>query len=269
MTSGRPEDRAEPTPDEMRIDELARAGGTTVRNVRAYQDRRLLPSPRRIGRTAWYSPAHLVRLRLIGSLLERGYSLGNIGELLDNWSHGQDLGELLGMGRELIGIFSDEVPELGTIAETLEHYGLSLEDPAVIDQAVRLRLVEVDPDGERVRVPSPRLLRAGVELARLGIPLEDLFAELQQLRSDVDAIAGRFVQMVVRHVIEPHLVNGVPSARNAEKLAGIVLRMRPLATTVITAELDLALQQTADMEFGKCLKGMPAQPSPSVGDRES
>ena len=269
MTSGRAENRAEPTPDEMRIDELAHAGGTTVRNVRAYQDRGLLPSPRRIGRTAWYSPAHLVRLGLIGSLLERGYSLGNIGELLDNWSHGQDLGDLLGMGRELIGIFSDEVAELGTIAEILVHYGLSLEDPAVIEQAVRLRLVEVDPDGERVRVPSPRLLRAIVELARLGIPLEDLFAELQQLRSDVDAIAGRFVQMVVHHVIEPHLVDGVPSARNAENLAGIVLRMRPLATTVVTAELDLALQQTADMEFGIRLEGMLAQPSPSVSDRES
>src|ERR1039458_398137 len=128
---------------------------------------------------------------------------------------------------------------------------------------------QTDPDGERVRVPSPRLLRAIVELARLGIPLEDLFSELRQLRSDVDAIAGRFVQMVVHHVIEPHLVDGVPSARNAENLADIVLRMRPLATTVVTAELDLALQQTADMEFGIRLEGMPAQPSPSVSDRES
>jgi len=267
MTAGQPETAIEPGPDEMRIDEVARAGGTTVRNVRAYQDRGLLPSPRRIGRTAWYSPGHVVRLRLIGSMLQRGYSLGNIGELLDNWSQGRDLGDLLGLGRELIGLFSDEVPELGTIADILERYGLTLDDPAVIEQALRLHLVEVDADGDRVRVPSPRLLRAGIELARLGIPLDELFSELQELRSDVGVIAGRFLQMVVRHVIEPQLVDGVPSVGTAADLAGVVLRMRPLATTVITAELDLALQQQAEAEFGPRLLRMLAGMSPSGNDQ--
>jgi DNA-binding transcriptional MerR regulator len=266
VTADPSENRAEPGPDEMRIDELARAGGTTVRNVRAYQDRGLLPPPRRIGRTAWYGPGHVVRLRLIGSMLERGYSLGNIAELLDNWNQGRDLGDLLGLGRELIGLFRDEVPELGTIADILERYGLTLEDPAVVEQALALHLVEVDPDGQRVQVPSPRLLRAGVELARLGIPLDDLFAELQKLRTDVGVIAGRFLQMVVRHVIEPQLVDGVPSAGNAADLAGVVLRMRPLATKVITAELDLALQREAEAEFGQRLMKILAGFSHSGSD---
>ncbi|MFB9386717.1 MerR family transcriptional regulator [Pseudonocardia petroleophila] len=35
---------------EYRIDELAHTAGTTVRNIRAYQDRGLLPPPRRVGR---------------------------------------------------------------------------------------------------------------------------------------------------------------------------------------------------------------------------
>src|SRR5436305_1643105 len=44
---------------EYRIDELAREAGTTVRNVRAYQDRGLLPPPRRSGRVGLYTDAHL------------------------------------------------------------------------------------------------------------------------------------------------------------------------------------------------------------------
>ncbi|MGZ6833811.1 MAG: MerR family transcriptional regulator, partial [Mycobacteriaceae bacterium] len=66
---------------EYRIDDLARLAGTTVRNVRVYQDRGLLPGPRKQGRTGWYSESHLARLKLIGRLLDRGYTFATIGEL--------------------------------------------------------------------------------------------------------------------------------------------------------------------------------------------
>jgi len=45
--------------DFMTIDELARAAGTTVRNVRVYQDRGLLAPPERRGRLGLYGPDHL------------------------------------------------------------------------------------------------------------------------------------------------------------------------------------------------------------------
>ncbi|MBF6482319.1 MerR family transcriptional regulator, partial [Nocardia cyriacigeorgica] len=44
---------------EYRIDELARAAGTTSRNVRLYQEKGLLPAPvRRAGRANIYGDAH-------------------------------------------------------------------------------------------------------------------------------------------------------------------------------------------------------------------
>ncbi|WP_244233574.1 MerR family transcriptional regulator, partial [Pseudomonas aeruginosa] len=67
---------------EYSVDELARAAGSSVRNVRAYQDRGLLPPPERRGRVGVYFDSHLKRLRLISQLLERGYSSANIKELL-------------------------------------------------------------------------------------------------------------------------------------------------------------------------------------------
>ena len=40
---------------EYRIDELAAAAETSVRNVRVYQERGLLAPPRRVGRTGVYT----------------------------------------------------------------------------------------------------------------------------------------------------------------------------------------------------------------------
>src|SRR5215469_3709712 len=82
---------------EYRIDELARAAGTTVRNVRAYQDRGLLPPPRRHGRVGLYSEVHLARLRLLGQLLDRGFTMNNIRDLLAAWESGQNVADLLGL----------------------------------------------------------------------------------------------------------------------------------------------------------------------------
>ena len=49
-----------PAAREYRIDELAREAGITVRTLRYYRERRLLPPPRRAGRIGWYSQAHLL-----------------------------------------------------------------------------------------------------------------------------------------------------------------------------------------------------------------
>ncbi len=57
------------------LDELAVAAGMTVRNVRAYQTRGLLPGPERRGRRAMYTGEHLLRLEAIRRARARGASL--------------------------------------------------------------------------------------------------------------------------------------------------------------------------------------------------
>ena len=73
---------------EFTIDELAREASSTVRNVRAYQDRGLLPPPEKRGRTGIYTDVHLARLKIIGALLERGFTINNIRDLLVAWQEG-------------------------------------------------------------------------------------------------------------------------------------------------------------------------------------
>jgi DNA-binding transcriptional MerR regulator len=82
---------------EFTIDELALEAGSTVRNVRAYQDRGILPPPEKRGRTGIYTDVHLARLKIIGALLDRGYTLNNIRDLLSAWEQGRELNDILGL----------------------------------------------------------------------------------------------------------------------------------------------------------------------------
>lgn len=240
-----------------RIDELAQAAGTTVRNVRAYQDRGLLPAPERSGRVAIYREVHLVRLRLIGALLERGYTLSNIAELLAAWEHGRDVGDVLGLEAALASPFSDEAPDYVTAEELAELFG---EDagPEALAEAERLGFLEAEGEpagegaGERFRVPSPRLLHAGAELVRAGVPLAEVFELADGLRADTRRIARRFVETVATHVFGPY-GGELPPSSDLPALAEVVRRLRPLARMAVEAELATALEREAHAQLGEHL----------------
>ena len=233
---------------EHRIDDLARLAGTTVRNVRAYQDRGLLPPPRRDGRVGWYSDDHLARLRLIGNLLERGFSLGNIAELVGAFERGAGLSELLGLAAAVSSPFSDEVAAYVSIEELAELFGQDV-DAADAVRAVQLGLVEID--GDRLRAPSPRLLHAGAELARAGVPVGALLDQLEAVQAAIDPMAQGFVAMVAEHVLR--VGRELPDAGEARELARSVQRIRPLAEMVVDAVLARSLERHAHDRLGETL----------------
>src|SRR3954453_17163206 len=72
----------QPGGDEYTIDELAARTGMTVRTVRFYATEGLLPPPTRRGRVGYYGPAHRMRLELIRTLQEHGYTLAAIERVL-------------------------------------------------------------------------------------------------------------------------------------------------------------------------------------------
>src|SRR3954452_1407486 len=70
-------------PEALTIDELAREAGMTVRNVRAYRSRGLIPPPRLRGRKGYYGRDHLARLELVRELKEKGFNLEAIAQLVE------------------------------------------------------------------------------------------------------------------------------------------------------------------------------------------
>jgi DNA-binding transcriptional MerR regulator len=223
---------------DYRIDDLARAAGTTVRNVRVYQDRGLLPPPRREGRTGIYSEAHLARLRLIGSLLEKGYTFAHIGDFLQAWQRGRNLTDLLGLEEVLTTPWSDEVDDYVTAEQLEELFGDEL-TPENMELALAQQLVVVD--GDRLRVPSPRLLHAGAELVRAGIPLAVVLGLSAQLAQDMDRSARRLVGAVADHVVLPLTESYDASLAEVGEL---INRLKPLAQLAVDAHLAFAMERT-------------------------
>src|SRR6059058_16719 len=95
---------------EYRIEELAQLASTTTRNIRVYRDRGLLHPPLRVGRIVLFNDTHLTRLRLITSLLDRGYNISHVHEMLSAWEQGKDLGSVLGLESAIAGTWAAEKP---------------------------------------------------------------------------------------------------------------------------------------------------------------
>ena len=232
---------------EYRIDELARLAATTVRNVRVYQDRGLLAPPRRRGRVGIYTDAHLARLRLIGQLLRRGYTFANIGEILAVWERGGDLAEILDLESAVGHPWSDEIPGHVTAEQLRESFGATGTEENWA-RAVALGLLE--PDGERYRVPSPRLLNAGAELVAAGMTLPAVLDLAGRLRAHVDAVARDMAVTVADHVVTAHLRDGALQGQDIAEVAAIIRRLRPLAQIVVDAMLAQAMSQHVQEALG-------------------
>ncbi|MFF3504207.1 MerR family transcriptional regulator [Streptomyces sp. NPDC003247] len=203
---------------EYRTEELAEAAGITVRTLRFYRERGLLAPPRREGRIAWYDDHHLARLRTVAALLERGHTLTGIAELAEAFDHGRDVADLLGVGTP-----TEEEP----VRLTPEELAARFEGQVTPENlAAALDLGYLGTDGDEIVHISRRLLDVSTALVREGIPLADVLAAGARVRAHADALADLFADLVLRHAAEDDLP-----------------RLRPLARSVVEAELSLALDR--------------------------
>ncbi|MEU6775332.1 MerR family transcriptional regulator [Streptomyces sp. NPDC046759] len=229
-----------------RIEDLAHRTRTTVRTIRAYQDRGLLPRPERRGRANLYCEAHVTRLHQIAHLLDRGYTLASIKELLDAWDTGRGLGGVLGLVTEVEGPWTDERPDRITRADLDARFGGTPDDDAVTE-AVELGVLErIDGDPDTFLVPSPQELAVAAELYAAGVPLPAIVGHLRELRGQVEHIAARFLEFTTEYVFARYLDDpGHRTDAHAAEAASLVRRLRPLAQQTMDAELARAMRMLA------------------------
>lgn len=242
---------------EYRIEDLAHRSGATVRTIRAYQDRGLLPRPERRGRANVYGDTHLARLRQIADLLDRGYTLASIKELLEAWDAGRGLGGVLGLVAEVDGPWTDEKADRISRADLAARFGGS-EDEAAIADAVALGILEQIPGHEdEFLVPSPQELSVAAELHASGVPLPAISAHLRELRGQIEHIATRFLEFTTEHVFARYLGPLPPTDAEAAEAASLVRRLRPLAQQSVDAELARAMKLFATRHLHRHLSEGP------------
>lgn len=67
----------------LTLDELADRVGMSVRNIRFYTTKRLVPPPLRRGRSGYYTADHVARLELVRELQDHGFTLSAIKGYVD------------------------------------------------------------------------------------------------------------------------------------------------------------------------------------------
>lgn len=174
------------SPPEWTVDDLAGLAGLPVRTIREYQTMGLLPPPRKRGRVGVYSPAHLARLQLIGRLQERGYSLKGICDLLQSWTDGADL-------REVLGLASDQLVHIDEPGVAADLSQLTRAMPGLVpdrlEDLLAAGVLEACGPG-RYCIPSPSLLQLAADALAAGVEPDAVTGLLTVIGTAASAIAG-------------------------------------------------------------------------------
>lgn len=227
---------------QMTIEELASQAATATTTVRMYQSKGLLPPPERRGRIGYYGQGHLARLRLIAELQEQGFSLASIKRLTEAWESGRGLDDVLGLETQVAATWAPETPVRLQLAQFKKLFAGQLVTPAIIQRAIRMRLIGFD--GLAVTVNSPKLLQIGLDLVRTGMPVTELMDELEVLQAAADSIADRFTAVFERYMWQPFVADGMP-ADQVRPLTESLQRLSALAEDVVNAVLRDALRRKA------------------------
>ena len=241
-----PQDDA--TSGEYRIEELARLAGTTTRNIRVYRDRGLLPPPLRVGRIALFNNTHLTRLRLITSMLERGYNIAHVREMLSAWEEGKNLGDVLGLETAIVGTWTTEKPQTMPLAEARQ----LVDDTTAFDRLVALHVIRVD--GQRATITRPKLIEAFNEVRGYGISIDKLVDLHEQILPKVDEISDMLVRAGFEHVanrIKPG--EALPADAEVAELITMLVRFRTQAVATVTATLASSIESNIESLVSRLL----------------
>jgi DNA-binding transcriptional MerR regulator len=233
---------------EYRIEELARLAGTTTRNIRVYRDRGLLHPPLRVGRIALFNDTHLTRLRLITSMLDRGYNIAHVHEMLSAWEQGKNLGDMLGLESAIAGSWASEKPDRMPLADAKR----LIDDDAAFDRLVALGVVRIVDD--EATVVRPKLIEAFNEIRQYGISVEKLVDIHEQTAPLIDEISGILVRAGVEHVftrINPGAA--LPPDTEVAELITMLVRFRTQAVSAVSATLAFSIESTIESVVGEIL----------------
>jgi DNA-binding transcriptional MerR regulator len=231
----------EPSENEFTIDELAAAARVTNRTIRYYQGKGALPGPKIRGRTAYYGAEHVERLKLIGTLQDRGLTMRAIRDLLAQADKGElALNEWLGLEQRLQEPWANDRPRVVGELELDEMLG-----GRVGARAVLVRLGQLERQGDSYIVRSPTLLQVALRLDAAGVDFETSVGAAAILRKHLHRATDELTAYFYKRIGE-----GFGRDATAQGLGAAYEALRPLGLealrVVFAQEMERALRKLLD-----------------------
>ncbi|MFD4376289.1 MerR family transcriptional regulator [Streptomyces sp. NPDC058486] len=228
------------------VDELAARAGVTVRTVRFYGTRGLLPppviGPRRVGR---YGQEHLARLALIEELQRQGMTLAAIERYLEQLP--PDLSaQDLAVHRALVASWAPESAETITRRELERRAGRELGDRD-LERLAALGVLEPTVDDGVFRLDAS-LLRLGVELLDVPIGHETILASRTVLLDHARSAAQELARLFQEEVWNPYRETGEdPDHLTAMK--SLSAHMQPMVVQALVTAFQRSLSEELRSAF--------------------
>lgn len=238
----------DPADAELTIDQLAAASGFTVRTIRSYTTRGLLPPPRLRGRTGLYSTEHLSRLSAVRQMLDDGFTLAAAEHLLATAPEGVTTSGL-DVYRALLNPWESERTEILTREATEAILRTTLTDERFA-LLVDLGLV-TSLENDTFQVEAPSMMRAGQQLISLGLQFDIVMRTQAEFSRQAAAMARSCVTLFKKEIWDPFDVAGRPEG-GWPQVPTALDRALPIASQAVLVTfrraLALAIIETIEEE---------------------
>jgi DNA-binding transcriptional MerR regulator len=230
------------------IEELARRTGMTVRTLRAYQSRKLLPAPEVRARMGYYSERHVARVELVKDLQAEGFKLDTIARMLDNT--GDSDAEILQFSRTVKSLFGETEPQIVNLSDLAERFPSPGHEAELIARAERLGLLR-KLDDETYEELAPRVLRAGQDaMTSLGVDARRAMKLVEQLRRHAEGVSKLYLELYLEAVWKPFADAGQPD-EDWPAVQTALERLRGIAEMALLGMFDVTMAERVDETFGR------------------
>jgi len=224
----------------LTIDQLAERSGISVRTIRFYAGRGLLPAPQLRGRTGLYGPGHLARLELVSELSALGFTLAAIEAQLARLP--AEVGaEELALHRALLTPWVPEQVEELSVDELARRAGRAL-SPSDLDALEGLGVITRLAEGV-MRLHGPALLGQGLEVLESGLPTATWRRAHAIIERHTTALAEDLMAMFQDEVLQPYRDRGRPAEERA-RLATALAQLKPITVRGVVTAFGRAVNRT-------------------------
>jgi len=220
----------------LTLDELTTRVGMSVRNIRFYTTKGLVPPPIRRGRSGYYSPDHVARLELVQELQAHGFTLSAIEKYVARIpadATPQDIA----LHRTMLAPWQADLPLEMSRAELDSRAGRTLTDE---DLTTLAALGIVFPARRGRYEVAVSQLSVGLGLLDLGFPVEaalaaaEVYAEHgRQLAKQLNELFRTMVWPVYRE-----------SGASSDTIREVVERLKPLSIASLVSAYEAAMDET-------------------------